>query len=114
MTPVTGFAAAAPAFNAALAGARADFGDLIVLAQQEKGGPLGPEFGKASPVGLLVIVALLAAVLFIGWRFYRRYSRMNRRMMFAERHGIDPFDEKAIDEAMAEAGVLDRSKKRWL
>ena len=29
-----------------------------VVAQAERSGPLGPEFGKASPVGLLVIVLL--------------------------------------------------------
>ena len=38
-----------------------------VVAQAERSGPLGPEFGKASPVGLLVIVLLFVAVLCIGW-----------------------------------------------
>ncbi|AIG63903.1 hypothetical protein CATYP_03655 [Corynebacterium atypicum] len=86
----------------------------MLLAQQEKGGPLGPEFGKASPIGLFFVVALMAVVLFIGWRFYRRFSRMNRRARFAEAHGIDPFDHEAIDKAMAKAGVLDRGKQHWL
>lgn len=90
----------------------ADLGDVMVLAQQN--GPMGAEFGKASPIGLFFIVAMMAAILFIGWRFYRRFSRMNRRAKFAEDHGIDPFDNEAIDKAMAEAGLLDRSKKHWL
>ncbi|MGP6173697.1 hypothetical protein [Corynebacterium sp. A21] len=85
----------------------------VLLAQQERGGPLGPEFGKASPVGLLVIVALLAVILIVGWRFHRRFSRYNRRLLFAQEHGLDVFDEAAMDQAMAEAGVLDRRKKSW-
>ncbi|MPV53237.1 hypothetical protein GCO27_09235 [Corynebacterium sp. zg331] len=85
----------------------------MTLAQQGNG-PLGADFGKASPIGLLVIVVLFAAVLYLGWAFHRRFSRMNRRRMFAESHGIDPFDEATLDKAMAEAGVLDRKKKHWL
>ncbi|QGU06871.1 hypothetical protein COCCU_04625 [Corynebacterium occultum] len=86
----------------------------VVLAQQQQGGPLGPEFGKASPIGWLVIVASMAAILFLGWRFHRRFSRYNRRLLFAQEHGLDVFDEAAVDQAMAEAGVLDRRKKSWL
>lgn len=87
--------------------------NLLILAQQGPG-PVGSEFGKASPVGWLVLVALLVVVLYLGYAFHRRYSRMNRRRMFAEAHGIDVFDEQAVDQAMAEAGVLDRRKKHWL
>ena len=84
---------------------------MIILAQQQKGGPLGPEFGKASPVGLLLIVVLLAAVLTLGWLFHRRWSRMNRRRIFAERHGLDPFDIEGVRKAMEEAGLNEKSKK---
>ncbi|AZA09606.1 hypothetical protein [Corynebacterium pseudopelargi] len=87
--------------------------DLLILAQQGPG-PAGSEFGKASPVGWLVLVALLVLVLYLGYAFHRRYSRMNRRRMFAEAHGLDVFDEQAVDKAMEEAGVLDRRKKHWL
>lgn len=81
---------------------------IDVLAQQEQGGPLGPEFGKASPIGFFLLIALATAILTIGWFFHRRYSRFNRRRMFAEQHGLDVFDTEAVDKAMAEAGVLDR------
>lgn len=88
---------------------------VMVLADQaENVGPLGPEFGKASPVGLLVLVLLAVAVLYLGWAFHRRFSRMNRRRLFAEQHGLDLFDEEALDKAMAEAGVLDRRRKHLL
>ena len=50
-------------------------------------------------------------MLIAGWNFHRRYSRFRRRMMFAEDHGIDPFDEEAVDEAMKEAGIYDNRKK---
>lgn len=82
-----------------------------VLAQNPDGGLLGPEFGKGSPIGLLIVVGLLAVVLMLGWAFHRRYSRFNRRRMFAEAHGLDVFDTEAVDKAMAEAGVLDLRKQ---
>lgn len=87
--------------------------DLMILAQQQQGGPLGPEFGKASPIGLLILALLGVAVISIGWAFHRRYSRYNRRRAFAEAHGLDVFDQEAIDRAMEEAGLLDRRKKSW-
>jgi len=72
-----------------------------VLAQAEKTGPQGPDFGKASPVGLLVIVALLVVILAIGVLFNRRMKNMTRRREYAEKHGMDPFDIDGIDAAMA-------------
>ncbi|MDK8878960.1 hypothetical protein [Corynebacterium sp. MSK008] len=83
----------------------------FVLAQNPGETPVGPDFGKASPVGLLLLVVLAIVVLFIGWSFHRRFSRFKRRQAFAEARGIDPFDEKAIDEAMEKAGVKDQRKK---
>lgn len=75
---------------------------VSVLAQEQVNeGPQGPEFGKASPVGLLVIVALLVAILSIGVLFNRRMKRMTRRREYADKHGMDPFDIDGIDAAMA-------------
>ncbi|AHI22385.1 hypothetical protein [Corynebacterium vitaeruminis] len=89
------------------------YGTVMFLAQKDIG-PEGSEFGKASPIGWLVLVALVVVVLILGWAFHRRYSRLNRRRMFAEAHGIDLFDEETLDKAMAEAGVLDQRKKLWI
>ncbi|MDY3127108.1 MAG: hypothetical protein SOW59_03115 [Corynebacterium sp.] len=83
----------------------------LVLAQAAQEGPVGPEFGKASPIGMLILILMAIAVLTAGWFFHRRYSRFRRRTMFAEAHGIDPFDKEALDAAMKEAGVFDYSKK---
>lgn len=82
-----------------------------VLAQAPAETPVGPDFGKASPVGLLIIVVLAVAILALGFAFHRRFSRFRRRQQFAQAHGIDPFDTQALNQAMQEAGVLDRSKK---
>ena len=84
-----------------------------VVAQAERSGPLGPEFGKASPVGLLVIVLLFVAVLCIGWAVTRRIRRLNRRREFAEANGLDVFDVAAVDAAMAEQGLAEGGKKRF-
>ena len=61
----------------------------------------------------VVLVVLAVVVRFIGWSFHRRYSRYNRRRAFAEAHGLDPFDQEAVDKAMEEAGLLDRRKQSW-
>ncbi|MFC5089301.1 hypothetical protein [Corynebacterium aquatimens] len=73
-------------------------------------GLVGPEFGKAAPTGLFIVVALAVVVISIGWAFHRRFSRFNRRRMFADEHGIDVFDSAAVDKAMAEEGLLDQRK----
>lgn len=89
-------------------------GTVTVLAQQmNKDAPVGPEFGKAEPIGALIVVCMMAVILLIGWAFHRRYSRFNRRKRFAEERGLDVFDEKAVDEAMAAEGLLDRRKKTF-
>ncbi len=86
----------------------------MIWAQEQKGGPLGPEFGKASPIGLFVLVVLAVAVLTLGWLFARRFQRMNRRQVFAKNNGIDPFDQEEIDKQMAAQGILDRNKRTFL
>jgi len=87
--------------------------ESVLLVAQQGAGPVGSEFGKASPIGWFVIVALLAAVLFLGWAFHRRYSRMNRRRPFPRTHRNDPLHSGKPDAAMAEAGVLDQRKLGW-
>ena len=84
-----------------------------VVAQAELSGQLGTELGKASPVGLLVIVLLFVAVLCIGWAVTRRIRRLNRRREFAEANGLDVFDVAAVDAAMAEQGLAEVGKKRF-
>ena len=87
---------------------------VTVLAQQmNKDAPVGPEFGKAEPIGALIVVSMMVVILLFGWAFHRRHSRFNRRKRFAEERGLDVFDEKAVDEAMEAEGLLDRRKKSF-
>jgi len=87
--------------------------ESVLLVAQQGAGPVGSEFGKASPIGWFVIVALLAAVLFLGWAFHRRYSRMNRRGPFPRTTAPHPHDAGANTRGAAEAGVLDQRKLGW-
>ena len=87
-------------WNAAAAEAAMD----VTLLAQNPVGPMGADFGKASPIGLLVIVLLLVVILLIGVDLTRRMKRMRRRRAFAEEHGMDPFDIEGIDRAMAGHG----------
>ncbi|MEJ5920105.1 hypothetical protein [Corynebacterium sp. H78] len=75
--------------------------DVVSFLAQNPVGPRGADFGKASPIGLLIIVLLLVIILLIGWDLTRRLKRMRARRAFAEEHGMDPFDVAAIDKAMA-------------
>ena len=109
MTILSSAAATATAASAHLNAAA-----TAVVAQGPTDGPVGPEFGKAAPIGLLVLVLLLVAVLSLGWAFYRRHRTFRRRQLFAEAHGLDVFDAEAVDEAMREAGVWDRRQKRFV
>lgn len=73
----------------------------VVAQEQVNDGPQGPEFGKAAPVGLLVIVGLLVVILLIGYFFNRRMKKMRKRHTYAELHGIDPFDIDTLDRRIA-------------
>lgn len=77
---------------------------VLLLAQAEKGHPRGAEFGKAAPIGLFVIVALLLVVLLIGFSMNKRIRMMERRQAFAEQHGLSMFDTEALDKKMEETG----------
>lgn len=83
---------------------------LILAQQQVHEGPMGPEFGKAAPVGLFVILALLVVVLTLGFLMNKRIRRMERRRAFADKHGIDLFDVERLNKAMADAGY-DETRK---
>lgn len=96
--------------SATVAGTVHDVTVPLVLAQAERPKPQGPEFGKASPVGLFVIIALLIVVLTIGVLMNRRIRRLERRRAFAERHGVDLFDTATLDRLMKEEGFDERVK----
>ena len=65
---------------------------LVLLAEEPT--TTGPDFGKASPVGLLIVVLLLIAVLLLGWS-------MNRQLKKVPKSFDEP--ETSGDEASADA-----------
>lgn len=80
---------------------------LSILAQMERGTPMGAEFGKAAPIGLFVILALVFVVLMIGFALNKRIRRMERRRAFADKHGIDLFDTETLEQRMKDEGYSD-------
>ncbi len=81
------------------------FDALMLFAQdQSHQGPMGPEFGKAAPMGLFIVVILLLVVLLLGFSMNKRIRRMERRRAFAEQYGIDLFDAAALEAKMREVG----------
>jgi hypothetical protein len=65
---------------------------LTVLAEE---GPrnTGPDFGKASPVGLLVVVLLLVGTFFLVWSMNRHLKKLPES--FDREH---PEPDQAVDE----------------
>ena len=68
---------------------------------QTQGTPTGPEFGKASPVGLLIIVVLLIGTVFL----IRSMNKQLRKLpdTFEPEH---PEADQAADEGTDRAGAL--------
>lgn len=83
-----------------------------IIAQAERTGPKGAEFGKAAPVGLFVIVILLLVVLLIGFAMNKRIRRLERRQAFADARGIDLFDTEKLEAAMKAEGFDETAGKR--
>jgi hypothetical protein len=57
----------------------------------------GPDFGKASPVGLLIVVLLLIATFLLVWSMNRQLRKLPK--------SFDPEPEKALDEGLDEGTV---------
>ena len=96
LVTATSFSAMQPRIDAAVG---------TILAQQGQGGPLGPEFGKASPVGLLILISLLVVVIILGRSVTKRIKNLNIRRTFAEEEGIDVFDSEELNRRMADKGI---------
>lgn len=73
---------------------------LQILAAEE--GPVnqGPDFGKASPFGLLIVVLLLVAVFFLVWSMNRHLRRLPES--FDPEH---PEPDQAVDDGTVGSDV---------
>ncbi|MGE2723346.1 hypothetical protein [Mycolicibacterium pulveris] len=68
-----------------------------VLAQQEPNQP-GPEFGKASPFGMLVIALLLVATFLLVWSMNRHLRKLPKSF---DAEGDDAAAESSAEEPPA-------------
>ncbi|MGE2689667.1 hypothetical protein [Mycolicibacterium pulveris] len=71
---------------------------VAVLAQQEPNQP-GPEFGKASPFGMLVIALLLVATFLLVWSMNRHLRKLPKSFDASE--GDDAAAESSAEEPPA-------------
>jgi hypothetical protein len=62
----------------------------------------GPDFGKASPFGLLVVVVLLIGTFLLVWSMNRHLKRLPES--FDPEH---PEPDQAVDDGTVEHGTVD-------
>jgi hypothetical protein len=67
-----------------------------VLAQDEPR-QTGPDFGKASPFGLIVVVLLLIGTFALVWSMNRHLRRLPESFDTQSSEGPDSFDENRFD-----------------
>ncbi|EJZ04255.1 hypothetical protein [Mycolicibacterium vaccae] len=81
--------------------------DLMTVAQD---GPrqTGPDFGKASPFGLIIVVLLLIAVFLLVWSMNRHLRKLPKSFGAAEPEG----DESAGPPADSGAGEGEAGEKK--
>ncbi|MGV8875115.1 MAG: hypothetical protein ACOH2Q_21475 [Rhodococcus sp. (in: high G+C Gram-positive bacteria)] len=69
---------------------------VSILAQQ----PTGPEFGKSSPIGLVILVALLVGTALLIWSMNKKIKRLP-----ASFEKGDPTLDQALDEGTDRGGI---------
>ncbi|CCQ15339.1 putative uncharacterized protein [Rhodococcus sp. AW25M09] len=69
---------------------------VSILAQQ----PTGPEFGKSSPIGLVILVALLVGTALLIWSMNKKIKRLP-----ATFEKGDPALDQALDEGTDRGGI---------
>lgn len=69
---------------------------------QEQPRETGPDFGKASPFGLLIVAALLVAVFLLVWSMNRHLKRLPES--FDPEH---PEPDQAVDDGTVELGTVE-------
>ncbi len=76
--------------------------ELVLWLAEEAPRNTGPEFGKASPFGLLVVVLLLAGTFALVWSMNRHLKRLPES--FDPEH---PEPDQAVDEGTVDTDTVD-------
>ncbi|MBF6131669.1 hypothetical protein IU501_01445 [Nocardia otitidiscaviarum] len=85
---------------------------ITALLAQTPGTPTGPEFGKASPLGLVIVLVLLAGTVLLIWSMNKHIK--NLPATFSPEH---PEPDQAADEGTdpgavrAEAEPVEQGRK---
>jgi hypothetical protein len=78
--------------------------DVLLLAtewlSQQEPRDTGPDFGKASPFGLLIVAVLLVAVFLLVWSMNRHLKRLPES--FDPEH---PEPDQAVDDGTVDLGA---------
>ncbi|MFE3193623.1 hypothetical protein ACFXHA_31800 [Nocardia sp. NPDC059240] len=74
---------------------------LMLLAQGTNNSPTGPEFGKASPLGLVIVLVLLAGTILLIMNMNKHIKRLPAE--FSPEH---PEPDQEADEG-TERGVIE-------
>ncbi|PKZ66947.1 hypothetical protein CYJ73_04270 [Gordonia terrae] len=74
---------------------------VMILAEE----PQGPEFGKASPLGLLVILLLLVGTAFLIWSMSRQLKKLPASFDTEHPEPDQAFDEGTDSPGPAESGT---------
>jgi len=72
----------------------------------------GPDFGKASPLGLLVVVLLLIGVFILVWSMNRHLKKLPATFDREHPEPDQTVDEGTIGVELDEAGDADRAAER--
>lgn len=79
---------------------------FVVLAQAEPEPPEGPEFGKASPIGIPVVLLLLIATVLLVWNMNSRLKNLPES--FDEDHPeLDQLADEGTDPSAVEGDRMD-------
>ncbi|WP_179471917.1 hypothetical protein [Mycolicibacterium vinylchloridicum] len=76
---------------------------LSVLADQPKN--TGPDFGKASPIGLLIVVILLICVFVLVWSMNRHLKKLPQSF---EQEPGEPLDGEAVGASTDDVASSER------
>ncbi|MFI6868490.1 hypothetical protein [Nocardia sp. NPDC050406] len=74
---------------------------IITLLAQPTGTPTGPEFGKASPLGLIIVLLLLVGTVLLIWNMNKHIKKLPAT--FSPEH---PEPDQAADEG-TDPGVVE-------
>ncbi len=72
-----------------------DFVNTVMVVAAEE--PQGPEFGKSSPLGLLVILLLLVGTAFLIWSMSRQLKKLPESFDTEHPEADQAFDEGGTD-----------------